>query len=453
MTRKKRNEKEKGIPKSDLTRREFLKSTTGVVGAGVLFGAVGVPFITPKKALAGADVIKIGQSCALTGPHTHTGLSVRRGAETACDFINEKGGVLGKKLKMVVLDDAGIAPNGVANVRRLAKREKCVAMLGGYHSTVGLAMRAPIHDLGFPYISPYCANTKIIENGRKPNFMFRVSCKDKWVSKFLVDFAANGLGKKKLGVIYENTGWGEGGKNDLLAAIEQTGMKPVGVERFNWGDKDMTPQLIRLRKRGAEALVGYYLDPEGAQMVKSMAKINYKPQILAAWGIAGNFAELAGNELAEGAMVSQTYSWCGKLDPLGQKIFDYIVKKYKIKDDCREFRTGSGVADAFDAVHILAMAIEVTGTVKVPDCWAKIRDALEKKVDFYEGLITTYAPPFMEHEERHDAILPENYIMTVWHDGYLIPITQAPQWKSVVPEYQEKYLRTHPRAKEIMERG
>ena len=64
------------------------------------------------------------------------------------------------------------------------------------------------------------ANTKIIENGYKPNYMFRVSAKDKWVSQLMVDFAVNGLGLNKIGVICENTGWGTGGKRDILAAIE-----------------------------------------------------------------------------------------------------------------------------------------------------------------------------------------------------------------------------------------
>ena len=451
MTKEKKN-KRMISSTNGLTRREFLKGSAGVMGTVGLIGTGGIPFIFPKKALAQAGTIRIGMSCALTGPHTHTGLSVKRGAEVACDFINSKGGVLGKKLEMVVLDDAGLPPNGVANVRRLATREKCVAMIGGYHSTVGLAMRAPIHELGFPYISPYCANTTIIENGYKPNFMFRVSAKDKWIAQFLVDFAINGFGKKNLGVICENTGWGEGGKNDLLSAMGKIGVKPVGNEQFNWGDKDMTPQLMRLRDQKADCLVGYYLDPEGALMVKSMAKINYRPQILSAWGISGNFAELASNELAEGVMVSMTYAWCGKLDPLGQRVRDYVIKKYGLKNDCREFRTGSGTANAYDAIHILALAIQAAGTAEVPECWSKIRDALEKKVTHYEGLITTYAPAFMENEERHDAILPENYLMTVWHDGFLIPITQAPQWKTVAPDYQEKYLKTHPRAREIMKR-
>ena len=98
----------------------------------------------------------------------------------------------------------------------------------------------------------------------------------------------------------------------------------------------------------------------------------------------------------------------------------------------------------------MKLAIEKAGTVEVPECWDKIRDALENKVDFYEGLITTYAPPFMENEERHDAILPENYVMCSWNNGYLVPVTQTPQWNKVLPDYQKKYLDSHPRAKALM---
>jgi branched-chain amino acid transport system substrate-binding protein len=397
-----------------------------------------------------ADTIKIGMSVALTGPHTHTGESIMRGASVAVDFINEKGGVLGKKLELIVLDDGGSEPNGVGNVRRLAKRDNVVAIIGGYHSGVGLAMRAPIHELGIPYISPYCANTAIIENGYKPNYMFRVSAKDKWVSQLMVDFSVNGMGLKKIGVICENTGWGTGGKSDILAAIEKIGLKPVSVEQFNWGDKDMTPQLMRLRDAGANVLIGYYLDPEGAQMVKSMAKINYFPQIISAWGISGNFSELTGQNLAEGTMVNMTYSWCGELDPLGKKIYDYTIKKFNLKNDCREFKTGSGTANAFDATNILALAIEKAGTAAVPECWPKIRDALENGIKSYDGLIAHYNPPFLPDQERHDAILADQYVMCSWNKGFLVPITQTPQWSKVLPEYQKKYLDSHPRAKELL---
>ncbi len=396
------------------------------------------------------DTIKIGMTVSLTGPHTHTGWAIRRGAETAVDWINENGGVLGKKLELVVLDDAGDPPQGVANTRRLANRDRVVTIIGGYHSTVGLAMRAPIHQIGIPYISPYCANTEIIENNYDPNYMFRVSAKDRWVSETMVNFAVNGLGNKNIATINENTGWGTGGRRDILAALEKAGIEPLGDEIFNWGDTDMTPQLMRLRRAGAEVLIGYFLDPEGAQLVRSMEKIGYHPQIISAWGISGNFADLAGYERAEGAMVNMTYTWCGELCELGTKIYEYIKEKYKL-DSCKDFMTGSGTANAYDAINILALAIEKAGTAEVPKAWPKIREAL-LEVEYYDGLITTYDPPFEPYQERHDAILAENYVMCAWHDGSLLPITQTPQWDKLAPGFQEWYLDANPRAREIMER-
>ena len=444
MEKGKKDKKKKGVFQSEITRRDFLKVTGGIS----LLGVTGVPFIVPKKALAQNDVIKIGMTVALTGPQTDTGLAISRGAQAGMDFINKKGGVLGKKLELIVLDDSGLPPNAVANTRRLATRFGCAAIMGGFHSTVGLAMRAPIHEIKIPYISPYCGNTQIIENGYKPNYMFRCSVKMSWMSEFLVDFAVNALGKKKVAVLNENTGWGSGGEKDILKVLDNVGIKPVGVEMFNWGDKDMTPQLMRLRSKGAEVLVGYYLDPEGAQLAKSMRKIEYRPEIVTGMGIVSQFAELTGNEVAEGFLCAQTYSWCGKLERRGQEVYDYIRNKFKMAGDCREFKAGSGTAGAFDSIHLLALGIEAAGTCKVPECWAKIRDALEKKVKFYDGLMARYSPPFEESDNRHDALLPENYQMCAWHNGFLMPMTQTPHWKKVLPEYQKKYLENHPRERE-----
>src|SRR3981081_1029126 len=81
----------------------------------------------------------IGNSGPLTGPAAFGGVAIKYGAEIAIDEINEKGGVLGKKLRFVQYDDAGAPPRGVDNTRRVALADKCIAIFGGYHSTVGLA--------------------------------------------------------------------------------------------------------------------------------------------------------------------------------------------------------------------------------------------------------------------------------------------------------------------------
>ena len=360
----------------------------------------------------------IGNSGPVTGPASFAGKSIKMGAEMAVDEINAKGGVLGKKIEFIQYDDVGVPPRGVDNVRRIGLKDNCVAMIGGYHSTVALAMRDPIHEIKMVYVGVIAANTNVIENGRDPNWMFRVSAKDRWVSKYLVAEALKRSPNNKVGIMYENTGWGKGAYPNIQAALQEKDLKEVGAETFNWKDTDMTPQLIRLRDAGAESLVMWGLDREGNQIMRSLQKIGWDPVKIGAWGFAGNLGELAG-ELANCALIMQTYSWMGKLEPKAEKLYEVMQKKYGVKSQ-EEIRMGSGVADAYDANHIIAKAIEIAGSYdreKVYEAMFEVK---------HDGLVMNYNPAFERTEERHDAILPSAYKLTAWYNGKLLPVDQTP---------------------------
>lgn len=354
----------------------------------------------------------------MTGPAAFTALAMQMGAEVALDEINSKGGVLGQKLNLVMYDDAGAPPKGVDNVRRIAMADKCVAILGGYHSGVALAQREPVEQIGIPYIGTMGAGTKIIEHENGINdWMFRVSAKDRWVAEFLSDAALQRAPSKKIAVFYENTGWGNGAAPDAKAALEAKGIKPVAMETFNWGDQDMTPQLLRARDAGAEAIVMFALDREGNQILRGMDKLNYKPVILSAWGLAGNLGELAG-PLANGVYVFQTFSWMGKQDAKTAALYAKIAEKYKLKS-AADLKMGSGTANAYDAVYILAKAIEAAGSFER----TKVRDAMFNVK--YQGLVANYDPAFGKPAEAHDAIKLKDYKLTVWQNGVLLPLAQT----------------------------
>jgi branched-chain amino acid transport system substrate-binding protein len=359
----------------------------------------------------------IGNSGPLTGPTAFVGKSILMGAEIAVEEINAKGGVLGKKLTFIQYDDAGEPPRGIKNVERVALSDKCIVTMGGYHSTVALAVRDPVHRYKIPYVGVIAANTQVIENGRKENWMFRVSAKDRWVAQYLVAVAIERSKAKKIGILYENTGWGKGALPDLQAALKEKELKEAGAETFNWNDTDMTPQLLRLREAGADTVIMWGLDREGNQIMRSMKKIDYDPVKIAAWGMAGNLGELAG-ELANCTLVMQTYSWMGKLEPKAAALYAKMQEKYGIKAQ-EDIKMGSGVADAYDAVYIIAKAIEKAGAYDR----AKVYEAMFSVE--HDGLVAKYAPAFEKTEERHDAILPSAYKLTAWYDGKLLPVEQT----------------------------
>ncbi|MFH1555802.1 MAG: ABC transporter substrate-binding protein [Pseudomonadota bacterium] len=365
----------------------------------------------------------IGNSAATTGPAAFGGAAIKMGAEIAIDEINAKGGVLGKKLSFVQYDDAGAPPRGMDNTRRIALADKCVAILGGYHSTVAVAQAEPVNEIGIPYVGVLAANTKAIENGANPNYMFRVSAKDKWVARFLVEQALKASKTGKVAFFYENTGWGNGALPDVKDAMAKAGKELVATETFNWGDQDMSPQVIRARDAGADVVLFWALDREGNQILRSMDKVGYKPTIIGAWGIAGNLGELAG-PLADGVEVIQTYTFMGDMDPKKKALWEKLQAKYGLKQPS-DVKMPSGVANAYDAVYIIAAAIEKAGAFD----WKKVHDALYT-VNL-DGLVAEYKPAFdAKDPERQDAILPKYYKLTVWVDGKLLPIEQTKYGKT-----------------------
>jgi branched-chain amino acid transport system substrate-binding protein len=360
--------------------------------------------------------VKLGLAAAVSGGSAASGEAIKRGLQIAMDEINGKGGVLGgRKLELVIRDDEGNPQKGVTIARELVEREKVAAVFGGLHTTVALAQVPVWHELSTPYVGTWAAGTNITRNGRKPNFVFRVSANDDEVDKYLVRYAAEQLKRGKPGLLLENTAWGQSNEAGLGKWFGERGVKTVGVEKFNWNDPDMSPQLLRLKQGGADVVMLVANAPEGAQVVKSRAKVGWEVPIVSHWGISGGrFAELTG-ELSDGVVFVQTYSFFGKQNARGEAVLKALKDKYGVKGP-EDVSSPVGTANAYDALHLVALAIE---QAKSTD-GARVRDALEELKAEYAGLVKTYKRPFTA--EQHDALTERDYIMVVWRGGKIVPV-------------------------------
>ena len=363
------------------------------------------------------EPVKIGLSAAVSGGSAASGEAIKRGLQIAIDEINAKGGVLGgRKLELVVRDDEGNPQKGVTIARELVEREKVVAVFGGLHTTVALAQVPVWHELKTPYMGAWAAGTNITRNGQSPNYIFRVSANDDYVDRFLSRYAVETMKKSKPGLLLENTPWGQSNETGLTKWFGEKGVKAVGVERFNWGDPDMSPQLLRLKSAGADHIVLVANAPEGAQVLRSKAKLGWDTAMISHWGISGGrFAELTG-DLSEGVTFLQTYTFFGKQNERGQYVLKMLREKHGIKEP-GDVIAPVGTANAYDGLHLLALAIEQAGATD----GSKVRDALESLKSEYKGLIKSYRRPFSP--EQHDALTDEDYVMVVWKGGKIVPVT------------------------------
>lgn len=386
---------------------------------GLIGAFLGLTIMSACKAgtPTGAPV-KIGLIAPLSGGLAASGEAIQRGMLLAMEEVNREGGVLGRPLALVARDVQNDQAAGVAALRELAGKDSIVAVFGGIFSPVMLAQIDAIHELRIPLINPWGSVTGITKNGRNPNYAFRVSVSDEYADEFLARYAIEITRARRPGIIADTTAWGDSNVAGLNDWLSRLGVAPAGVERFDQGDTNMSRQVDRLRRAGADSLLMVANAPEGAAIVRGMVTLGWKVPVISHWGISGGrFVELAGVDHAEGVFTLQTYSFFGSQSSRGEA----LTKAYHARFGTRkaeEILAPVGVAHGYDGVHLLARAIRKARTTDGP----KVREALER-LEPYDGLLKRYAPPFTP--ERHDALVAADYIMAVWQGGRLVPAPKS----------------------------
>jgi branched-chain amino acid transport system substrate-binding protein len=388
-------------------RRAFLG-----LGLSGLLGLTGLLAAFPASA---ADPIKIGLVTALSGQSARAGEALTRGLTIAIDEVNAKGGVLGRKVELVRRDDEANPAKGVIAARELVQREKVAVLIGGLDTPVALAIVPFANEQKVPFIDPWAAGTGITVNGAKDNYVFRVSARDDLVDKAIVNYAIKNHSVKKPGLILVNNPWGESNEKGLTAALKEAKIQPAGIEKFEGNDVDVVPQLARLKQAGADVLFLVGNVGPSAQVVKSLDRMGWKVPIVSHWGPAGGrFTELAGPNAREVVFI-QTYSFFGKLSPVGERVLAALKAKYPDVKGPGDVTPAVGVANAYDALHLAALAIERAGSTK----GEAIRDAMYK-IERHEGLIKTYDKPFSP--ANHEAVGENDYIWTRFEDNQILPV-------------------------------
>ena len=390
-----------------LTRRTLIAAAAATLAAAL-----------SPLALA-ADPIKIGLVTALSGQSAQAGEALTRGMSIAIDEINAKGGLLGgRKLELVRRDDEGNPAKGVVAARELIFKEKVAVLFGGLDTPVSMAIVPIINQEKVPFVGPWAAGTGVTKNGANPNYAFRVSAVDELVDKAMLNYAQKTFKSSKAGLILVNNPWGESNEKGIVAALAEKGMKPAGIEKFEASDVDVVPQLSRLKAAGADTL--YLVGNVGpsAQVVKSLDRMGWKVPVVSHWGPAGGrFTELAGPN-AKNVHFIQTFSFFGKLLPVGEKVVAELKAKYPAIKGPDDITPAVGVANAYDGMQLAALAIAKAGSTN--------GDAVREgfyKIDRYEGLIKTYVKPFSP--TVHDALQADDYVWAQFIDNRILPVGLA----------------------------
>lgn len=383
-------------------------------GAALSLAATSAAMVS--AAMAADGTVKLGLVAAMSGQSAKSGEAIVRGLSIAIDEINAKGGLLGKKVELVVRDDESNPAKGIVAARELAQREQVAVIFGGLDTPVSMAIVPFANQAKIPFIGVWAAGTPITKNGATENYVFRVSAVDALVDVALVNYAEKKYSAKKPGLILINNSWGESNEKGLKAALEDKKIASAGVEKFETADVDVVPQLTRLKDNGADALFLVANVAPSAQVVKSLDRMGWNVPVISHWGPSGGrFTELAGAS-AEKVHFIQTFSFSGNDSPKAKAMFAALKAKYPEIKTYADVTPAVGIANAYDAAHLTALAIAKAGSTEGP----KVREAFYA-IDGYDGLIKSYSKPFTP--ENQDALSANDYIFTYFKGDEILPLT------------------------------
>lgn len=365
-------------------------------------------------AQAAEPPIKVGLVAALSGQSAKSGEALTRGLTMAINEVNAKGGVLGRQLELVRRDDESNPSKGMLAARELVQREKVTVLFGGLDTPVSLAIVPLANQMKVPFMGIWAAGTKITENGAADNYVFRVSAVDELVDEALVKYGVDN-GMKKPGMILINNPWGESNEAGFKRALEKRGMANAGVERIQDSDLDVVPQLTRLKNAGADTLLMVGNVGPSAQVVKSLDRMGWDVPVVSHWGPAGGrFGELAGPNASRVHFI-QTYVFTENNSPKGDALLAALKTAYPQIKTLADVTPAVGIANAYDALHLAALAIEKAGSTD----GKAVRDGFYA-IGEYDGLIKHYKQPFTV--QKHDALGPDDYLFTHFVNDQIVPL-------------------------------
>jgi C4-dicarboxylate-binding protein DctP len=359
------------------------------------------------------EAVLIGINCNTSVGGAFSCLEIKRGVTLAVSEINAEGGVLGKPLQIILKDHKMSPSKGTVNIQQFNENPNLVAIIGGKHSAVISENLSTIESLKIPYLIPWAATEKIVNNNFEDNYVFRISANDALASKFITEYTMKNY--KKPVIIAENSIWGREYRNSMRKYMRDIGYSFSKEILFNRGQKNFEKDIKDVIDSGADSIVLIADSLEATQLIHELSKQKSKLSVISHWGITGgNFFEENKQILSHMDLkVFQTFSFSGASNnKIAKKLFKHYKKKYKTDS----VKVDHAVAQAYDLTKILALAIEKAGTLQRE----KIKEALENLKN-YQGVLKRYNPPFTS--KLHDALVEEDFYMAKFNSsGALVPI-------------------------------
>lgn len=257
---------------SNFHSRKFL----AFIGAGV--------FLCAGTANAQAP-IRIGASLGLTGAYAQFGQTIQRGYQLCLKHANEKGGVLGRKLELTVLDDQSLIPPAVSIYERFITEDKVDLVFSPYSSPTTDAVAAVTEKYGKPMVAAGAATTALFKKGRR--FLFMLLSPAEVYLEGLIDLAVK-RGLKTIAVIHEDTLFPKAIAQGTVDLAKRRGLQVVALEHYPRKTTDFTPILTKFKAANPDVIAAATYFNDAVAIARGLRELDINPK---------KFAVTAGGDL------------------------------------------------------------------------------------------------------------------------------------------------------------
>jgi branched-chain amino acid transport system substrate-binding protein len=357
--------------------------------------------------VAKAESIKVGAILAVTGGASFLGGPEARTLEMMVEKINANGGVLGKKIDLIIKDSGANPEKAISFTKQLIEEDKVFAILGPSTSGETMKIKNIVEEANMILVS--CAAAEVIVNP-VAKYVFKTPQKDSHAVQKIYGTMKD-LGITKIAVLAGNTGFGKAGKGQLEKMAPDFGIEILMAEVYDKKATDLSAVVAKLMSnKDIQAVVNWSIVPAQGILAKNMRQAGWDVPLFQSHGF-GNVKYIAvGGAAAEGIIFP-----AGRLlianslsedNPQKELLVRYLID-YETKYPDDQVSTFGG--HAYDALTILVAGIEKAGSTTDKE---KVRDAIES----LQGVAGT-AGVFNFSAEDHNGLDINSFEMLTVKDG------------------------------------
>jgi len=321
--------------------------------------------------------IKLACLVDFSGPGKYAGKPLALGAETFVKYLNSRGGINGRMIKLIV-EDNGIMPNTtIAAARKVIFKDEVFA-IGFNLGSAGSAAIVPLIEENKVVMMPHGANREFYKPGNKWVFV-PYSTQYNMGSRALEFIVRERNAKARIGIIYQDDSFGREGLQGVQAAAKFLGVKLVAEAPYKIGTVDLSPQMRKMKEADVDWIIAWTYIPQTGAIMKARAQMKWDVNVIGDNTTAYRLIFPILGDLAEGYMAVTPYvPW----EDVPQKTKE-ILKEFGVYDIVAKSPFPAPMfLGAWDYFAAMAEGLRLAGRDLTPESFVR---GLESIKDFDSG--------------------------------------------------------------------